>query len=36
MEWYVDEYSRLMHALQNIKDDQRPSPERNINECNVM
>ena len=31
-----NEYSRLMHALQNIKDDQRPSPERDINECNVM
>jgi hypothetical protein len=22
-----------MHALQNIQDDQRPSPERNMNEC---
>jgi hypothetical protein len=36
MDWNIDEYSRLMHALQNIQDDQRPSPERNINECKVM
>jgi len=27
MDSNVDEYSRLMHALQTIKDDQRPSPE---------
>jgi hypothetical protein len=25
-----------MHALQSIQDDQRPSPERIINECKVM
>jgi hypothetical protein len=36
MDWDVDEYSRLMHALHSIKNDQRPSPKRNINEGKVM